>query len=106
MIVETDQMQPCGQGTPMFSRYGKQTSNEYKCFTESRITHVRSTLMDNASKYESGSKMKKEDIDFVLEKLKVNLLSLWFSVLMIFIARGNGRGIRGANEDVGFWHVF
>ena len=65
-------MQPCGEGTPMFSRYGKQTSNEYKCFTESRITHVRSTLMENASTYESGSKMKKEDIDFVLEKLKVS----------------------------------
>lgn len=75
MIVETDQMQPCGEGTPMFSRYGKQTSNEYKCFTESRITHVRSSIMDSASKYESGTRMKKEDIDFVLEKLKVSLLS-------------------------------
>jgi hypothetical protein len=65
-------MQPCGEGTPMFSRYGKQTSNEYKCFTEQKMGHVRSTVMDTASKYESGARMRKEDIDFVLEKLKVS----------------------------------
>ena len=84
MIVETDQMQPCGQGTPMFSRYGKQTSNEYKCFTESKITNVRSTIMDTASKYESGSKMKKEDIDFVLEKLKVKTQSFLSFLLILY----------------------
>ncbi len=56
----------------MFSRYGKQTSNEHKCFTQNKLTHIRSTVMENASKYESGAKGgRKEDIDFVLEKLKV-----------------------------------
>jgi hypothetical protein len=92
MIVETDQMQPCGEGTPMFSRYGKQTSNEYKCFTESRITHVRSSIMDSASKYESGTRMKKEDIDFVLEKLKVSKLALMYfsSNKISLLERGHG----------------
>jgi hypothetical protein len=71
MIVETDQMQHCGEGTPMFSRYGKQTSNEHKCFTEKKYgSNIKSTIMESASKYESGGR-KKEDIDFVLEKLRV-----------------------------------
>jgi hypothetical protein len=49
--------------------------------------------MDNASKYESGSKMKKEDIDFVLEKLKVSRI-----LLILITERGHGRSPRGTNE--------
>ena len=65
------------------------------------MTHIRSTVMENASKYESNSRMKKEDIDFVLEKLKVSRQrgdDVW-------VERGNGRGARGTVKDAGYWDV-
>ncbi len=34
MILQTEQMQNCGEGTPMCSRLGKATSFQYRAFVK------------------------------------------------------------------------
>lgn len=67
-------MQRCGEGTPMFSRCGKETSNQYKCFAEKdeHSSSVRSSLAQfNITRQ---TKVTHDEIDFVLEKMKVRNL--------------------------------
>lgn len=63
-------MQPCGQGTPMFSRCGQQTSNQYKAFEE-RKDHGVKSMIGEQLKIDRNSKVKPDEIDYVLERLKV-----------------------------------
>jgi hypothetical protein len=61
----------------MFSRYGKETSNQYKCFAEEKPTTVESSLaMMNPAKINRRTKVTHDEIDFVLEKLRVRLFLL------------------------------
>jgi hypothetical protein len=54
----------------MFSRCGRETSNQYKCFAEPDPNEIKQSQL-NTGVITRQTKVSKEDIDFVLEKLKV-----------------------------------
>jgi hypothetical protein len=71
MIVETDQVRPSGQGTPMFSRCGYQTSNQYKVFAEHHPDHKVRSMVGEQLRIDRNSKVRPDEIDYVLQRLKV-----------------------------------
>lgn len=86
MIVETTLMQRCGDGTPMCSRQGKSTTFQYKAFSENKLKANKKLQINEQQNMDED---KKDNLDRVLEKLKVNIYRCIY--LMNIIERGNGR---------------
>jgi len=65
MIVQVEQMQPSGEGTPMLSSLGKQTCFQYHVFAQ-ELTESPKRKVDTLKK-----QMDRREMDFILEKLRV-----------------------------------
>jgi hypothetical protein len=55
----------------MFSRCGLQTSNQYKAFAEERMDVRVRSMIGEQLKIDRNSKVRPDEIDYVLERLKV-----------------------------------
>jgi hypothetical protein len=55
----------------MFSRCGLQTSNQYKAFAEQKLDLTVRSMVGEQLKLDRNSKVRPDEIDYVLERLKV-----------------------------------